>query len=179
MPAPLSKPELRRLLRARRAAVPDREGRSGAIGRGLLTWEPCRSAERLLVYVGVGTEVDTSFLRAEKPCAMPVVTADGLAFRLGPLEPGYRGIPEPVGTVVVPRSGDVLVVPVLGFDAEMNRLGQGGGHYDRFIAALRRDHPDVPVVGLGFLLQQIDRLPTEPHDQRMDAIATEAGVWEY
>lgn len=173
------KAALRAMLRRRRAAVPDPAGRSGAIGRTLSVWEPCRSATRLLIYVGVGTEVDTSFLRASMPCAMPVVVGSDLVFREGPLEPGYRGIPEPVGAVVEPRAGDLLVVPVLGFDAEMNRLGQGGGHYDRFIAAMRRDHPDIPVVGLGFLLQQVDRLPTEPHDQRLDAIATEAGVWEY
>jgi 5-formyltetrahydrofolate cyclo-ligase len=170
---------LRQMLRKRREAVLDREGRSGAIARALLTWEPCKEASRLLIYVGVGTEVDTALLRAEKPCAMPVVVGDELEFRLPPLVPGYRGIPEPTGEAIVPGAGDLLVVPVLGFDSEMNRLGQGKAYYDKYIARMRREHPEVLVVGLAFLLQQVDRLTTEPHDERMDAIATEAGVWEY
>lgn len=150
----------------------------------LLAWEPCRDAGRLLVYVNVGTEVETGLLRTEKPSAMPLVVKDDLGgetlrFHVGVLAPGYRGIPEPTGPEVIPTSGDVLVVPVLGFDSEMNRLGQGKGHYDALIARLRGQHPTIPIVGVAFLIQQIDRLPTEPHDQRLDAIATEAGVWEY
>jgi 5-formyltetrahydrofolate cyclo-ligase len=93
--------------------------------------------------------------------------------------PGYRGIPEPTGELVSPGAGDVLVVPVLGFDSEMSRMGQGKGHYDALIARLLLEQPGIPIVGLAFLIQQVDRLPMEPHDQRLDAIATEAGVWEY
>ncbi len=174
-----TKPELRRILRARRASLADREGRSVAVQHALLAWEPCRLAERLLVYVGVGTEVDTAVLRREKVCAMPVVIDDVLRFRTGELQPGYRGILEPTGESTEPRTGDVLVVPVLGFDSEMSRIGQGKGHYDALIARLRAEGLAIPVVGLAFLVQQVDRLPVEPHDQRLDAIATEAGVWEY
>lgn len=115
---------------------------------------------------------------------MPLVREDSvrgeaLRFHVGALAPGYRGIPEPSGAEVAPSPGDVLVVPVLGFDSEMNRLGQGGGHYDALISRLRVEHPTLPIVGVAFLIQQVDRLPTELHDQRLDAIATEAGVWEY
>lgn len=175
----VEKRALRQMLRKRREAVPDREGRSGAIARALLSWEPCKQATRLLIYVGVGTEVDTTLLRAEKPCAMPVVVGDQLRFRLPPLVPGFRGIPEPTGEDIVPCAGDLLVVPLLGFDSEMNRLGQGKAYYDKYVSQLRSEHPEVLVVGLAFLLQQVDRLVTEPHDQRMDAVATEAGIWEY
>ncbi len=171
--------ELRRVLRRRRADIPDRQARSRAIQSALLAWEPCRIAERLLVYVNVGTEVETGMLRAEKPCAMPIVLDDALQFRVGDLAPGYRGIPEPCGAGIEPQAGDLLVVPLLGFDSEMNRIGQGRGHYDALIARLRAEKPEIAIVGLGFLVQQVDRLPVEPHDQRLDAVATEVGVWEY
>lgn len=172
------------MLRARRAALDDRAGRSRAAQHALLAWEPGRDAQRLLVYVNVGTELETGWLRSERPAAMPLVVQtpgqpDALMFGLEPLEPGYRGIPEPRGPRVEPREGDLLVVPVLGFDSEMSRIGQGKGHYDALIARMRAEHPYVPIVGLAFLVQQVDRLPVEPHDQRLDAVATEAGVFEY
>lgn len=174
------KRELRTVLRKRREAVLDREGRSRAIQHALLAWEPCRLAERLLVYVNHGTEVGTELLRAEKPCAMPVVVGKlGLKFCTGALVPGCLGIPEPTGPEVTPGPGDVLVVPLIGFDSEMNRIGQGGGYYDVLIQRLRVEQPEIRIVGLGFLVQLLDRIPTEPHDQRLDAVATEAGIWEY
>jgi len=80
---------------------------------------------------------------------------------------------------VIPGPGDMLVVPLVGFDSEMNRIGQGRGHYDALIARLRAEHPEIVVVGLAFLVQLVDRLPTEPHDQRLDAVATEVGIFEY
>lgn len=175
-----TKAELRAILRKRREALVDREGRSRAIQHALLAWEPCRVAERLLVYVNCGTEVETALLRTEKPSAMPVVVANrGLKFCTGALVPGCMGIPEPTGPEVVPGPGDLLVVPLVGFDSEMNRIGQGGGYYDVLIGRLRAEQPGIPIVGLGFLVQLLDRIETEPHDQRLDAVATEAGVWEY
>ncbi len=173
------KRELRRILRKRREALDDRPARSRAIQGALLAWEPCRLAERLLVYANMGTEVETRLLRADKACAFPVVIDDALRFRTGELVPGYRGIPEPQGPDVSPGPGDMLVVPLVGFDSEMNRIGQGRGHYDALIARLRAEQPEIVIVGLAFLVQLVDRLPTEPHDQRLDAVATEVGIFEY
>ncbi len=63
---------------------------------------------------------------------------------------------------------EVAFVPLLGFTAGGDRLGQGGGHYDRWLAA----HPGVTALGLAWDCQLVDALPLEPHDRMMDAVIT-------
>ena len=63
---------------------------------------------------------------------------------------------------------DVLLVPLIGFAQDGARLGQGGGHYDRWFAA----HPGKTKVGLAWDVQLVDDIPTEPHDVRLDAVVT-------
>ena len=63
---------------------------------------------------------------------------------------------------------DVVLVPLVGFTADGHRLGQGGGHYDRWLAA----NPSVPALGLAWDCQLVDDLPTEPHDVRLRGVVT-------
>ena len=72
---------------------------------------------------------------------------------------------------------DLIIAPLLAFDRAGGRLGQGGGHYDRTIAALRARRP-VFVIGLAYAGQEIDAVPREAHDQPLDAILTELGYIE-
>ena len=66
----------------------------------------------------------------------------------------------------------IVLVPLLAFDAEGGRLGQGGGYYDRTLAALRSDGP-VTAIGVGYALQERAQLPMMATDQRLDWILTE------
>lgn len=86
------------------------------------------------------------------------------------IAPGLHGIhePPPSAPVVVP---DVILVPLVAADRRGVRMGQGGGHYDRTLDALRATGP-VRAIGLAFDVQVVDTLPAEPHDQRLDALAT-------
>jgi 5-formyltetrahydrofolate cyclo-ligase len=70
---------------------------------------------------------------------------------------------------------DVLLVPLLGFDAEGWRLGYGGGYYDRSLQALRASGAAL-AVGFGYAAQEVERLPREPFDERLDWIVTELGA---
>lgn len=83
------------------------------------------------------------------------------------LEIGPFGLMQPP-EASEPATPDVLFVPLVGFTAKGDRLGQGGGHYDRWLAA----NPDVPAVGLAWDCQQVDRLPHEPHDRKLAMIVT-------
>lgn len=67
---------------------------------------------------------------------------------------------------------DMVIVPLLAFDRDGQRLGQGGGYYDRAIEALKARR-EVFVLGLGYSGQETANLPHEPHDQPLDAILTE------
>lgn len=86
---------------------------------------------------------------------------------------GRFGVTEPAADtpVVTP---DVVLVPLLAFDRSGARLGYGGGFYDLTLAALRRAGP-VRAVGLAYAAQEVERVPVEPHDVRLDAIVTEQG----
>ena len=70
---------------------------------------------------------------------------------------------------------EVLIVPLLAFDARGYRLGYGGGFYDRTLEALRARRPTL-AVGFAFAAQEVAEVPTEPTDQRLDAIVTEEGM---
>jgi len=82
--------------------------------------------------------------------------------------------PPPSASPVHP---DLVIAPVLAFDRRGGRLGQGGGHYDRTLARLRRQRP-VFVLGVAFAGQEVDAVPMGPHDQRLDAIVTETAYIE-
>ncbi|MBI1260979.1 MAG: 5-formyltetrahydrofolate cyclo-ligase [Rhizobiales bacterium] len=140
-------------------------------------------------YVPIGTEADPGALLAHAHdtghrCALPRIVARGavLAFhRWAPgdtLVAGDHGTREPVLTHDHLRP-DIVIVPLLAFDAQGNRLGYGGGYYDRTIAALRSDGRPIKVIGLAFSAQSFDLLPAGPHDERLDAIVTETGVLHF
>jgi 5-formyltetrahydrofolate cyclo-ligase len=89
------------------------------------------------------------------------------------LAPGAFGIHEPmdIWPRVVPQ---LLLVPLLAFDAAGHRLGYGGGFYDRTIALLK-----VPAIGIAFAGQQVAALPADDHDMVLDAVLTENGLTRF
>ncbi len=93
------------------------------------------------------------------------------------LVPDVLGIPAP-DVKAEPALPDVVFTPLLAFDRRGGRLGQGGGHYDRTIANLRR-MKTVFVVGVAFAGQELPAIPMEPHDQHLDAILTETEYLEF
>ena len=72
-----------------------------------------------------------------------------------------------------PTSVDVVIVPGTAFTTAGDRLGQGGGWYDRFLHGIR---PDCVTIGVCFEPQLVESLPTEPHDARTHLVATDAGL---
>ena len=100
----------------------------------------------------------------------------GLTFHLcdpddpSDLEKSAWGVMEPKAHLPQVRP-DVVLVPLLGFDRLGNRLGQGQGHYDLTLEALRAEGV-VLAVGLAFAAQEVAHIPIEPHDQRLDWIIT-------
>lgn len=120
------------------------------------------------------------FFERGHPIALPRVTTldKPMEFRLhtdpyaeSDLESGVWGLRQPRADapVVVP---EVLFMPLVGFTAKGDRLGQGGGYYDRFLAA----HPQTTAIGMAWDVQEVDELPTELHDMRLSAIVTPTRV---
>ena len=109
--------------------------------------------------------------------AMPVVTAVDAPMHFHAWTPASvmgadrYGIPIPAdGAVVIP---DIVLLPLLAFDAQGFRLGYGGGFFDRTLAAMV---PRPRAIGVGFGLGRVADIRPQAHDVRLDAIVTEAGV---
>ena len=86
-----------------------------------------------------------------------------------PLKINKYGIPEPEAkNIVYP---DVLLIPLVAFDKNLNRLGYGGGYYDRLIEKLSKKK-NIIKIGLAFSIQEIDKVPINMYDQKLDYIVT-------
>jgi 5-formyltetrahydrofolate cyclo-ligase len=107
--------------------------------------------------------------------ALPVTSRRGEPLTFRGWQPGDVLVPErfgtvrPTGDILVP---DMLLIPLLAFDAKGGRLGYGGGFYDRTLATL----PNRFRLGCAFAAQQVDAVPNGPYDIRLDAVATERGI---
>lgn len=92
------------------------------------------------------------------------------------LTPDALGVPSPPPWAQMMHP-DLVIAPLLAFDRKGGRLGQGGGHYDRTLQGLRANKK-VFVLGLAYAGQELPEVPTDSHDQRLDAILTETGYIE-
>jgi 5-formyltetrahydrofolate cyclo-ligase len=132
-------------------------------------------------YIPMRTEIDPLPAMAghRGPVCVPVIAGRGLPLRFREWRPDAEMEDGPFGAQV-PRMGEwlepqVLIVPLLAFDAQGYRLGYGGGFYDRTLEGLRA-RGQVTAIGYAFAAQEVEEVPREATDQRLDLIVTEAGV---
>ena len=90
-----------------------------------------------------------------------------------PLKINKYGIPEPVSSKIV--YPDILLVPLVGYDNALNRLGYGGGFYDRYIEKIEKIKK-VTKIGLAFSCQKLKKIPINQYDKRLDFIITEKEI---
>ncbi len=139
------------------------------------------------IYHPLGAELDPWPLAARlieagaAICAPVVVERDApLLFRLHTED--ARGV-DALG-IAVPSADapevtpDLIIVPLLAFDRSGGRLGQGGGYYDRTLARLRAAGP-LLAVGLAYAAQEVERVPMDAFDQRLDGVLTETAYLDF
>ena len=135
-------------------------------------------------YYPVNCEADTfQLMRVLKQkkfkLSLPVVSSKfDMNFYLwnfnDPLNVNKYGIPEPqLKKKVIP---DVLLVPMVAYDDKLNRLGYGGGYYDRFLK--KHEKKNIIKIGLAISCQEVKRLPTNSYDKKMDFILTEKKLYK-
>lgn len=191
MSAEQSKKEARLLAKSRRAVAFEKfEGLGGGLFvQPFIQAIPVAPTATVAAYVAKGDEADPSILTdilSGHGCkiALPRVTGDSeplsfAAWKRGePLVSGPFGIMEPRASapLVTP---DIIIVPLLAFDALGHRLGYGGGYYDRTLALLRPRNPAILAIGLAFAAQEVTHLVHEPNDQALDWIVTERGATSF
>ncbi len=149
-----------------------------------------READVILGYCSYKSEVMTTLLNeaeAGKRLYLPRIDdaenkcMDFLKVEnLSDLVDGYMHIAEPVeGDVFYPSENVgkkiVMIMPGSGFDPSGNRLGYGGGFYDRYLSKCNRAHCKITKIGLAFSCQIIPRIPADPWDAKVDKIITQDG----
>ena len=87
-----------------------------------------------------------------------------------PLSINKFGIPEPISNKA--KFPDILLVPLLAFDKNFNRIGYGGGFYDRYINRLKKIKKII-TIGVAFSFQKIKKIPVEKYDIKLDFVVTE------
>lgn len=134
-------------------------------------------------YMPIRTEVDPvpvmAAMAAFGPVCVPVILGKDQPLVFHRWEPGCDMVEGAFGAfvpakpeVVVP---EVLIVPLVAFDAQGGRLGYGGGFYDRTLEGLRA-RGEAVAIGYAFQAQEAQDLPLEPTDQPLDLMVTDAGV---
>lgn len=142
--------------------------------------------ETVAAYWPLASEIDTrllvtDLLREGYPLVLPRVVGPHKPLEFGlwqagdPLFPSAFKVLEPSPEAPSARP-DVVLVPLVSFDRAGYRLGYGAGFYDRTLAALRKEG-EVLAVGLAYAGQRVEELPTEAHDEPLDLIATEDGIF--
>jgi 5-formyltetrahydrofolate cyclo-ligase len=173
----------RKALRRARAALPaaTRRCAAHAAARCLARLARAAGARHVAAYLSIKEEIDTApliVLLRRQGCRVYVPKIDGARLRFAPLRGALRAnrfrIAEPVGGGRPPRL-DLIVLPLVAFDADGRRLGMGGGYYDRLLARPRPARRPLRV-GLAFAAQEVPAVPAGAGDARIDAIVTERGA---
>ena len=175
------------LLLRRKGMEKDRAAsKSKKVVEALLSQEEYVSSRRVLFYAALAGEVETreaieTSLNTGKRVFLPKVAPDGLRiFEIRSYAEdtvaGAFHVAEPREERTVetnPGCLDLVIVPGVAFDPSGGRLGFGRGYYDRFLGSLPRE---IPLVGLAFEFQVVDKVPLAPGDVAMDYIVTEERV---
>ena len=110
---------------------------------------------------------------------MPVIAGKARPLRFARWEPGAELRDGPFGARIPvreePVEPEILIVPLVAFDLRGNRLGYGGGFYDRTLARLRARRATL-AIGFAYDAQEAEDLPLEPTDERLDMVVTESRV---
>ncbi len=181
-----TKRHMRADAKARRLALPSdlREAGAMKIAATGLEFADLKAPRKVSAFLPIGEELNPSPLmnrlrRDGHELALPVMVGKGLPLIFRSWAPGdplvtvVWGIREPAATAteVTP---DIVLLPLLAFDRSGQRLGYGGGFYDRTLHALRRAGP-VMAIGLAFVEQEVDAVPHLDYDEPLDWVLTPEG----
>ena len=174
----MDKKELRAQIRQKKRAMTEQQiaTASAKLGQLFVNTTQYQNAKTIYGYLPYNQEVRTvpmleRAIRDGKRVAVPKVYGDDMKFiymdDLSRVELGYAGIPEPVDDGPVADDPTALVLmPGMAFTKNGDRMGYGGGFYDKFLAS----EPNHPTVALCYEFQMVESLPTEQYDIPVDCV---------
>lgn len=180
-----TKNELRKIMNRERETLSKSEvmEKSVEIYKNLLKIEDFTSADCVLCYISIRNEVVTTpiinfCMEHGIKIAAPRVNGDEMDFyyisSCDELTPGAFGIPEPMGNDrCIPTENDVIIMPGLAFDKNGNRIGYGGGYYDKYLSI----HHNVRKIAVAYDFQVVEEAESEMTDILPDYIVTDRGIF--
>ncbi len=191
----LKKSDLRKTMIKLRASQSQNEitKKSAQIYRQLLAWPPFQNAKSIMIYIDYNSEVQTKTIidrcfKNQQSVIVPVVTSKKGEMKLVEIMPdtifakSSLGILEPVNSQQMLRNlSDInlILAPGVAFDLKGNRLGYGGGYYDRLLGKTPELRQQIKVYALAFECQISDAIPTEPTDCKIDGLITEERIYQF
>ena len=175
---------------ARRNLNPSQQQQAASqLIRRLLSQPIFLRSKHIAVYWPNDGEIDlrplvTKIHRANKFCYLPVLKPFSQKLAFCRYQPGQSlknnkyGIPEPQfkhACVLPPKALDLVLAPLVAFDKSGNRIGMGGGYYDRTLMKLRAEG-EVLAIGFGYAAQKMERFPVMPHDEFLYGYVSEDGA---
>ncbi|HEX6549425.1 MAG TPA: 5-formyltetrahydrofolate cyclo-ligase [Gammaproteobacteria bacterium] len=190
---PTSREQWRREMRIlRRALDPaQRQQAAAALVETVTGLAEFRNAVHIAVYMAMDGEIDPAPLAARaretgKQLYLPVLVAETLRFAAWHpdtlLYPNRFKIPEPrppLDELHSPAELDLVLTPLVAFDAQGNRLGMGGGYYDRSFAFLKAGMHKPLLIGLAYEFQHLPSLSVEPWDVPLAGVATDCAFYRF
>ncbi|MCK5675811.1 MAG: 5-formyltetrahydrofolate cyclo-ligase [Verrucomicrobia bacterium] len=180
-----SKQQIRREIETQRKALDAQwlETASARVVETLLSMDVFQSAETVALYMAISGEVnlDSLFQKCRelgKRTCIPVFNTKEKLYEMAEITPetecltGHYGIREPLSPCLFPMDNvDLVVVPGVAFDRKGNRLGRGGGYYDRLLEGFSGASSAV-----AFDFQVLPSIPLEQHDKPVDVLVTETEI---
>lgn len=189
--------QIRQRMREQRRTMskPEQQQRALQLSAMLIHSRFFTHSQHIAMYLANDGEINPHWLieaawQQDKRCYLPVLgLRPGNRLWFIPYDPDSTlvhnrfGIPEPVHArrqrLLKAHSLDLILMPLVAFDQQGNRLGMGGGFYDRTLSFLRQRHSwrKPRLIGLAYEFQRVDRLPSQEWDVPLDAIVTEDRIY--
>ncbi len=185
----MTKEEIRMSIRSHKRSLTSNQIKTSGFDlvRQMKQFTPYKEADQIYLFASYNQEIATYGLmehamRDGKRVALPRVEGKEIDFyyisSLTDLAPGYQGIPEPIGNDRAAPSikkQALMLLPGLAFSLKGERLGYGGGFYDKYLSK----QPDgaFTTCAIGYSFQVLSTVPVEEHDKRVDYVVTPDGVY--
>ena len=174
----MTKKQLREMVKERISKFENKGQASLEIAKKVFMSSEYINANRIFIYLSCDYEVSTDKIiedafKSGKKVYVPIIKKDNKMYEAGLyplslLKKGKYGIKRPLIAKTTKKSTDLAIIPLAGFDKQRNRLGRGGGYYDRFL----KDYKGK-TIALAFSCQELDNMVNEKHDIKPQKIITE------
>ena len=179
---------LRKLALSKRdnLSEPERKEFSETIAKTLLSLPEIEKADIIMCYRSFRSEADTAeivenLFQLGKTLCFPVCEKAGIMHAFSPIDEnswitGRMGIIEPdreKSRLIAPEDIELLICPLVAFDNQKNRIGYGGGYYDRYLPRCEK----AVKIGIAFEAQRVEKIDPDQYDKAMDIIITEEKVY--